>query len=423
MITPHCRATARAIAEEEITLCVGDTSFLDYGGIKKKRQGYGPQGNGGNGLLLHSALAVDPAQGQPLGLLWQKVWNRQHRPQPPKKETPRQKKKRQAKARKASRNRPFEQKESYRWVEAMQAVEKIVSPSTRTIHVFDREGDIAEVFEQLNHLRNTGVVVRASHNRRLEQDPNRLWEKLEAQRVQLEYEIDLPKTKDRSAHTAKLVVRCCLVQLQRPTRLADSHPLQVYAVYATEVDPPEDEDPVSWMLLTSEAVTTVEMAQTILRWYTYRWRVEEYHKILKSGTQAERYRLAAEGMKTLLGFLCVTAVELLRLTYLERTSPQRPAQDVVTPLQLKVLISKTPKVPKPLTVSWAVKAVARLGGYLEHRRNTPIGIQVLWKGWAKLNLLMEGWQLATQETYREKSDSLITELMLVSFLITSWLQG
>ena len=225
VITPHCRSTARAIAEEEITLCVSDTSFLDYGGIKKKRQGYGPQGNGGNGLLLHSALAVDPEQGQPLGLLWQKIWNRQHRPQAPRKETPQEKKKRQAKARKASRNRPFEQKESYQWVEAMQDVEKIVSPSTRSIHVFDREGDIAEVFERLNRLNNTGVVVRASHNRRLKQDPNRLWEKLEAQRGQFEYEIDLPKTKDRSERTAKLVVRCCLVQLQRPTRLADSQPL------------------------------------------------------------------------------------------------------------------------------------------------------------------------------------------------------
>ena len=275
IITPHCRATARAIAEEEIILCVGDTSFLDYAGIQKKRQGYGPQGKGGNGLLLHSALAVDPEQGQPLGLLWQKVWNRQHRPQPPKKETLRQKKKRQVKARKDSRNRPFEEKESYRWVEAMQTVGKIVSPSTRTIHVFDREGDIAEVFEQLNTLENTGVVVRAAHNRRLEQDPDRLWEKLEAQSVQFEYEIDLPKTKDRSVRTAKLAVRCCLVELQRPPRLASSQSLQVYAVYATEVDPPEDEDSVSWMLLTREEVTTVEMAQTVFRtrttYYTTRF--------------------------------------------------------------------------------------------------------------------------------------------------------
>jgi hypothetical protein len=56
------------------------------------------------------------------------------------------------------------------------------------------------------------------------------------------------------------------------------------------------------MLLTTVAVTTVEIATTILRWYSYRWRVEEYHKLLKSGTQVERYRLAANGMKTLLGF-------------------------------------------------------------------------------------------------------------------------
>lgn len=388
---------ADSVAELDIVLCVGDTTFLDYGGIKKKRKGYGPQGNGGNGLLLHSALAVDPQQGQPLGLFWQKLWNRQHRPKPPTDETSRQKKKRQAKARKAARNRPFEQKESYRWVEAMKAVEEAVEPSTRKIHVFDREGDIAEVFEQLNHLENTGVVVRASHNRCLENEPNRLWAKLEAQSVHFEYEISLPKTQQRSARTAKLEVRCCQVQLKRPTRLSGAEPLQVYAVYAKEVAPPEGEEPISWMLLTSEFVKTVEAAQTILRWYTYRWRVEEYHKILKSGTQVERYRLAAEGMKTLLGFLSVTAVELLRLTYLERTNPQLPAQDILTPLQLKVLIAKSANVPKIQTIGWAVKALARLGGYLEHRRKTPIGIQVLWKGWAKLNNLMEGWQLATQE--------------------------
>lgn len=51
------------------------------------------------------------------------------------------------------------------------------------------------------------------------------------------------------------------------------------------------------MLLTTEVVTEVEMAATILRWYSDRWRVQEFHKLLKSGCQVERYRLAAEGMK------------------------------------------------------------------------------------------------------------------------------
>ena len=59
---------------------------------------------------------------------------------------------------------------------------------------------------------------------------------------------------------------------------------------------------------------------TILRWYSYRWRVEEYHKIFKSGCQVERYRLAVDGMKTLIGFLSVIAVELLQLTYLRHSS-------------------------------------------------------------------------------------------------------
>jgi hypothetical protein len=134
----------------------------------------------------------------------------------------------------------------------------------------------------------------------------------------------------------------------------------------------------------------------ILRWYSYRWRIEEYHKLLKSGCQAESYRLAADGMKPLLGFLCVIAVDLLRLTYLHRTQPHMPVEEVLTPVQIQVLKAKSLKLPETLTVSWAIEVVARLGGYLEHRRKTPIGIQVLWRGWAKLHDLVEGWQLATQ---------------------------
>lgn len=395
MIGPHCLETAEQVEKLPVVLSVGDTTYLDYQQILAKREGYGPQGRGGNGLLLHSAMAVDPEQGQPLGLLWQKLWNRQHREKPPTGETSAQKKRRLAQARKAKRARSFEEKESYRWVEAMTTVEPLVKPSTRVIHVFDREGDIAEVFDQVNQSNHSGVLVRASHNRSLEADPYRLWEKLENQPIQAFYELELSETKKRKARTAKLAVRFCPVQLSMPPRVADDA-CPVYAVYAHEVDCPEGEDPVSWMLLTSEPVTTLEMAQTILRWYGYRWRVEEYHKVLKSGCHAERYRLAAEGMKPLLGFLCVIAVDLLRLTYLTRTQPEMPAETVLSSVQIQVLQAKSSQPPQNLTVSGALNAIARLGGYLEHRRKTPAGIQVLWKGWAKLHDLVEGWNLALQ---------------------------
>lgn len=386
--------TAETVAEHDVVLCVGDTTFLDYGSIKAKTEGYGPIGKGGNGLILHSALAIEPQNGESLGLLWQKLWNRESKQKPPVHETPTQKKQRQAQARIEARNRPFEQKESYKWVEALSTVESLVSHHTRVIHVFDREGDITEVFDKIRQLQHTGILVRAAHNRRIDSDSERLWSKLMQQPSSFEQEIELPQTGQRSARRTKLAVRFCPLNLRTPYRFDNRDPLPVYAVYATEIDCPEGETLIEWMLLTTEVVADIQTASTILRWYTYRWRVEEYHKIFKSGCQVEKYRLAADGMKTLIGFLSVIAVELLRLTYLHRTQPLALAIEILNPLELKILKAKSLKPPKVLTVSWAVEAVARLGGYLEHRSKTPIGIQVLWRGWLKLHDLCEGWQLA-----------------------------
>ena len=75
----------------------------------------------------------------------------------------------------------------------------------------------------------------------------------------------------------------------------------------SEIAPPEEEETVSWMLLTTERVTNPVVAATILRWYTGSWRIKEYHKILKSGRHAESYRLAATSMEAMLGFLTVIA--------------------------------------------------------------------------------------------------------------------
>lgn len=399
MIAPHCQTTAEGLAGELVVLCVGDTTYLDYGQIIEKREGYSPTGNGGNGLILHSGLALEAQSGQPLGLLWQKLWNRQAKAKAPRDETPEQRKQRQAAARKAARQRPFEEKESYRWVEALTTVERICLPSTRIIHVFDREGDIAEVFDEVEHCCHSGVVVRAAHNRSLEPAQERLWAKLEAQPIRYTQRLSLPPTARRDGREATLAVRFCPVQLRPPNRLQPRGAMQVYGVYALEVDAPEGETPVAWLLLTTETLTTDEQAAQILRWYTYRWRVEEYHKLLKSGCKAERYRLAAESMKTCLGFLCVVAVELLRLTYLNRTQPDGDINLVLNETQQAVLKAKAQSrgivIPAQLTVGWAIEQVARLGGYLEHRRKTPIGIQVLWRGWLKLHDLCEGWELAS----------------------------
>ncbi len=75
MTQPDFKQTAQEIFGIPVVLAVGDTTFLDYKKILKKRDDYGPTGNGGNGLILHSCLALDPDFGQPLGLLWEKLWH------------------------------------------------------------------------------------------------------------------------------------------------------------------------------------------------------------------------------------------------------------------------------------------------------------------------------------------------------------
>jgi hypothetical protein len=396
MIQPHCNQTATIVSEHEVILSIGDTTFLDYAKIMAKREGYGPIGKGGNGLILHSALAVSPEDGQPRGLLWQKLWHRAPLVPVPDNETAEQKKTRKTAAQRQSRQRPFEEKESYRWVEALERVNQQVKGSTKVIHVFDREGDILEVFEKAHHLERTGVVVRATHDRNLDAQTQKLWSTVESQPIAFYQDLELPATPKRAARKARIAVRFCAVNLRSAHRFEDTVPLKVYAVYAHEVDTPAGETPLSWMLLTTEAVQSIDDATRILRWYTYRWRVEEYHKLLKSGAQVERYRLAAEGMEPLLGFLCVIAVELFQLTYLHRTEPELPIERVLNSTQVAVLKATCKKVPQNLTVHWGIEMIARLGGYLEHRRKSPIGIQVLWRGWSKLQDLCEGWNLATQ---------------------------
>ncbi|GAX45631.1 hypothetical protein NIES4075_70060 [Tolypothrix sp. NIES-4075] len=401
---PCFKQTAIEINGLPVVLAVGDTTFLDYKKILDKRDDYGPTGNGGNGLILHSSLALDPDFGQPLGLLWEKLWHREKKASPLPGETPSNKKQRLKKEQKIKRNKAFKEKESYRWVEAFSKIEKLFKGLettvngllSRIIHVFDREGDIAEVFSRVRKTKNTGVVVRAAHNRCLESENSHLWEYVTSQPVQFVTTVELSETKKRSARTATLEVRFCPVSISPPKRLKLEGSFNVYAVYAREIDVPENCEPVEWMLLTTESVTTQQLAAQILRWYTYRWRVEEYHKILKSGCQAESYRLAGESMSTMLGFLTVIAAQLLRMTYLHRTSPQSSATEVLTKIQMDVLLASTPPLLKKdveFTIDWAIRAIARLGGYLEHRKNSAIGIQVLWRGWLELETLCQGWLL------------------------------
>ncbi len=356
--------TANYVKNLPIILSIGDTTFLDYKNIKLKREDYGPIGNGGNGLILHTSLAVDPECGQPLGLLWEKVWKRTHKVKPKKK---------------VNRARAFEEKESYKWVEAIKKVPEILQEvsannESKVVHIFDREGDISEVFEAVQKREKCGLLVRATHNRSLCEPEDYLWNYVKKQPLQFELEIELAKTDKRKKRTAILGVRFCPVKLRSPQRLKETDSFNIYAIYAEEINPPEGEEAISWMLLTTEVVDTIELAKKMLRWYSYRWLIEEYHKILKSGCKVESYRLGGSSMEVLLGFLTRISSDLLRMTYLNRNHPESPASTILTPVQIKVLKAKssqTKMAQEIPTIKWAIEAIARLGGYARASKKKP----------------------------------------------------
>ncbi|MBE9128303.1 MULTISPECIES: hypothetical protein [unclassified Coleofasciculus] len=167
-----------------------------------------------------------------MGLLWEKLWHRDHE-QEDEILSDKQKKKRKA----AARKRPIEEKESYKWIEVIQEVEQLLKSAAperlaKIIHVFDREGDMAEVFDEVSKISNTGVVVRAAHNRIIAEENSHLREWLLSKPINMEVAVELPKTQKRQERIASLAIRYTPVKLRNPARIQGQEYIEVYGVYA-----------------------------------------------------------------------------------------------------------------------------------------------------------------------------------------------
>ncbi|MGY0782781.1 IS4-like element ISLpn5 family transposase, partial [Azospirillum argentinense] len=67
--------------------------------------------------------------------------------------------------------------------------------------------------------------------------------------------------------------------------------LDLTILHARELEQPENRPRIDWKLVTDLPVADTAAAVEKLRWYALRWRVEEFHKILKSGCKVEAARL------------------------------------------------------------------------------------------------------------------------------------
>jgi len=162
------------------------------------------------------------------------------------------------------------------------------------------------------------------------------------------------------------------------------------------------------VLLTTLPIESFVDAERLVRWYTYRWRIERYHFTLKSGCRLEELQLeTAERLRRALSLYALVACRLLHLTYLAREEPWGSCERVLSREEWEVLWRHHfPGKPLPAAAPGlreAVVWVARLGGFLGRKHDGEPGVKVLWRGLRKLQAMVIGFRLGKVATHSEQS--------------------
>jgi hypothetical protein len=377
ILAPHQARTKTRMASYARCLAIQDTSILDYSHHPSK-EGMGPIGTTQQtlqGMVMHSVLATT-MEGLPLGLLSQQIWSRDEEA---KQMTPAER-----------RKLPIEEKESYKWLVALDESVEHKPDETELVAVCDAEGDIFELFNHARQL-EIGLLIRGAQNRAVcEPEVGLLRSLLEKQLVAGHLVVHVTKRQGQAARDATVSVRFMSLSLKAPQHLRSKMgPVALYGILVQEVDPPADVEPLHWLLLTTVPVCSFDDAVERIDWYCRRWQIEILHKILKSGCAIEKAQLAKDTrLIPMIALFSIIAWRLFWITFLARTDPLAPASTILAPHELAALYTFLHKQPMPdslqPTVYQAVRWIARLGGFLNRKSDGQPGVTVIWRGWQRL---------------------------------------
>ncbi len=383
MVAGQRAACVERIKEQgaEVVLLLQDSSSFDFS-HHPETTGLGPLENQYmSGFWTHNTLAVS-AEGVPLGVWDQQVWVRDAT---------------QTGQRHQRHARPFEEKESYKWVLGLPDL-KAATSVTRVVTVCDREAHIYELFDAVLNA-EAHFLVRASQGRSFTEDDVAVFAEVADWPVQDAYTLELKRRPGRPAREAQVELRYGTLTLKQPNR-ADTgrETLTVQVVEVIEPHPPSGQEAVHWLLITSLPVTTLAQAQQIVAWYTYRWLIERFHYVLKSGCKLEDRQLQTQArLERLLAVFNVVAWRLLWLTYQARQTPEASCLVALTEEEALVLYAhhhQTTRLPDTLpTLHQATRWLAQLGGFLARKGDGEPGVKVLWRGWMRLQDKIDTWRL------------------------------
>ena len=257
----------------------------------------------------------------------------------------------------------------------------------------DREGDIYALFAQAAAHPEVGVLVRARHNRRTAEGID-LDKTLKDCPLAGYLQVTVPRRPGASAREVQLEVRCSAVRIKAP-KSSKGPDLNLWLIEARQVK--GTGQLIKWRLLTNLPVENLAAAVEKIEWYKVRWQIEEYHRVLKSGCQAQGRQLETE--QRLMNALMVDLVVAWRVLELSRASRQEEERlkDYFTSEEIEVIAVYRKEIGKPaaeLTLRQTVRTVAAMGGFLGRKGDGEPGAMTLWRGLEMLHQLVAGWRLA-----------------------------
>lgn len=410
VLAPHQDATLDRMAEQDVVLLIQDTTEIDVTRREEKMKGAGPLNDESRiGFFNHAMLAVTPER-VPLGVIEADIWARDWEEFRENQRDKKAKKKKQ-------RQKPIEEKESFRWLQGYQRGCEIAEQLSKTtlVVISDSEGDIFECFAEAQpetSEKKAQWITRACQDRNLCNDEEscpwqKLWDEVGSTAVLGTMEIQVsknnPKSTDkqkrnqtRSARTATLTIQATRVTLKGPSRPGGKlDDIQVNAVLVRETNPPAGEEPVEWLLLTSLPINTFAKVCLVIDYYCCRWQIEVFFRILKSGCKVEDLQLeAAESFKPCLALYMIVAWRVMYVLMLGRECPEMPCDLVFSDDEWKAVYAVVEQEPPPTkapTLQTLVYMIASLGGHLGRTSDGPPGPKTMWIGMQRMRDLAWAW--------------------------------
>jgi len=401
IISEHWNKSSIDLSGKHI-LVLGDTSTISFSPNKNRTDlGYIGSNTNKTGFFLHASLLLEAQTRACYGLAGIQTYKLDFP------DSGLSADEKQANKWKKSQ-RPFHQKERYKWLSCPQQAIVNASGAAHYTLVGDRESDIYDVMAG-TLAQNHNFIYRCNYNRRLDVD-NKLLDVIDKQEVQCCFELDLPATKKRSKHKAKLALKFTEVTLPIPANNPDKTLPNQLKVNVVEVkESPStvvgDEESIHWVILTSHPVNTTEDALKIIEWYRWRWSIEQLFRTIKSkGLAIEQSQLESyRGLVNLTTLALIAASQVMQLVESREGENQQELQNVFFPeeqecikalsnkLEGKTDKQKNPHQPKSLAFgSWVM---ARLGGWSGYKSERPPGPITMLRGLIKFYNILEGYYL------------------------------